>query len=56
MILKKTITFLLTLLIGFIFPVLAGEIHKAAKDGDFETVKKLLEPYQNQTRTLEPSI
>jgi L-ascorbate metabolism protein UlaG (beta-lactamase superfamily) len=40
---RKTIIVLLTLMIGFLMPVIAGEIHKAAKDGDFETVKKLLQ-------------
>jgi 26S proteasome non-ATPase regulatory subunit 10 len=43
MIFKKTIIILFTLLIIFIMPITAAEIHKAAKDGDFETVKKLLE-------------
>lgn len=33
----------LMLSIGFSIPIAAGEIHKAAKDGDFETLKKLLE-------------
>jgi len=43
MIFKKTIIIFLALLLVFIMPVIASEIHKAAKDGDFETVKKLLE-------------
>jgi 26S proteasome non-ATPase regulatory subunit 10 len=43
MIFKKVIMILLMLSIGFSIPIAAGEIHKAAKDGDFETVKKLLE-------------
>jgi 26S proteasome non-ATPase regulatory subunit 10 len=43
MILKKIVIIFLTLGIGFILPGLAGEIHKAAKDGDFATVKQLLE-------------
>jgi ankyrin repeat protein len=47
MIFKKAIIILLMLLIAFIMPITAGEIHKAAKDGDFETVKKLLEKDPN---------
>ena len=42
MIFKKTIIILLMLSIGFSIPIAAAEIHKAAKEGDFETVKKLL--------------
>jgi 26S proteasome non-ATPase regulatory subunit 10 len=43
MILKKAVIILLMLSIGFSIQITAAEIHKAAKDGDFETVKKLLE-------------
>lgn len=51
MIFRKTIIILLTLLIAFIMPITASEIHKAAKDGDFETVKKLLEKDPNLLNT-----
>ncbi|MGD2085923.1 MAG: ankyrin repeat domain-containing protein [Candidatus Aminicenantes bacterium] len=51
MIFKKTIFILLTLLLVFTLPIIAGEIHKAAKDGDFETVKKLLEEDPNLLNT-----
>jgi 26S proteasome non-ATPase regulatory subunit 10 len=43
MILKKAVIILLMLSMGFSIQIAAAEIHKAAKDGDFETVKKLLE-------------
>ena len=43
MIFRRVVIIFLTLCIGFILPGLAGEIHKAAKDGDFATVKQLLE-------------
>lgn len=40
--LRKKIIILFTLLVFFLIPVQAGEIHKAAKDGDLETIKSLL--------------
>lgn len=42
MMFRKKIFILLTLLVLFLMPVQAGEIHKAAKDGHLETVKSLL--------------
>jgi ankyrin repeat protein len=53
MILKKTIIIILMLMlsIGFSIQIAAAEIHKAAKDGDFETVKKLLEKDPNLLNT-----
>jgi L-ascorbate metabolism protein UlaG (beta-lactamase superfamily) len=39
---KKKIIILFTLLVFFLIPVQAGEIHKAAKDGDLEKIKSLL--------------
>jgi ankyrin repeat protein len=39
---RKKIIILFALLVFFLLPVEAGEIHKAAKDGDLETVKSLL--------------
>jgi len=47
MILKKAVIIFLMLSIGFSIQIAAAEIHKAAKDGDFETVKKLLEQDPN---------
>lgn len=51
MILKKAVIILLMLSIGFSIQITAAEIHKAAKDGDFETVKKLLEKDPNLLNT-----
>ena len=51
MIFKKMIIILLMLSIGFSIQIAAGEIHKAAKDGDFETVKKLLKKDPNLLNT-----
>ncbi len=51
MIFKKTIIIFSMLWIGFSVPIAAAEIHKAAKDGDFETVKKLLEEDPNLLNT-----
>ncbi|NIM15438.1 MAG: hypothetical protein GTO45_25970 [Candidatus Aminicenantes bacterium] len=39
---RKKIIILFTLLVFFLIPVQAGEIHKAAKDGNLEKIKSLL--------------
>jgi L-ascorbate metabolism protein UlaG (beta-lactamase superfamily) len=51
MIFKKAIIIFSMLSIVFSIPIAAAEIHKAAKDGDFETVKKLLEVDPNLLNT-----